>query len=110
METKLLIEATCPDCRGPLSEVRNGDLREFRCTVGHAFSPVALLEAHSEAQERALWMAAVALEEATALIHAVKPEFDPSVWDGLKAQADHKLEQAREIHKILEALEPFKLG
>jgi hypothetical protein len=36
-----LIEGACPECRGPLTEVRDGDIVEFRCLVGHRYSPVA---------------------------------------------------------------------
>ena len=47
-EKKRLIEATCPECRGPLSEVQYDRIVELRCLVEHAYSPKSLLEAHSE--------------------------------------------------------------
>jgi hypothetical protein len=34
MEHQTSIEAACLDCRGPLSEIRNDDLYEYRCLVG----------------------------------------------------------------------------
>jgi len=74
-EKKELIEATCPECRGPVSEVRYNGLLEFRCLVGHAYSPKSLLEAHSETEERALWAAVVALEETERLVDAVAESF-----------------------------------
>ncbi len=54
----------CPDCNGPLREVKIGNekLVRFRCLVGHAFSMMTLLEAHAEAREARLWSAVVALE------------------------------------------------
>ena len=55
---------TCPECRGPLTEERQGRIIEFRCRVGHAYAPLALYEEHREAVERTLWATLVALEEA----------------------------------------------
>ena len=55
---------TCPECRGPLTEERQGRIVEFRCRVGHAYAPLALIEEHREAVERTLWSTLVALEEA----------------------------------------------
>ena len=55
---------TCPECRGPLTEERQGRVVEYRCRVGHAYGPLALVEEHREAVERTLWSTLVALEEA----------------------------------------------
>jgi two-component system chemotaxis response regulator CheB len=58
---------TCPDCHGNLWEVsENGEIR-FECRVGHAYSPVAMMEANDEDVERSLWVALRALEESAAL-------------------------------------------
>jgi two-component system, chemotaxis family, protein-glutamate methylesterase/glutaminase len=54
---------TCPDCHGPIDRFRFGDLTEFRCRVGHAFSQKGMLAAHEESEERALWSAVEQLEE-----------------------------------------------
>jgi two-component system chemotaxis response regulator CheB len=108
MQTKELIEATCPDCRGPLSEHQEENLREFRCLVGHSFSARTLLQAHSEVQERALWAAVVALEESAKLIEYVARALPPAVVERLEAQAREKQRQAGEIRKILQRLEPFQ--
>jgi two-component system chemotaxis response regulator CheB len=58
---------TCPECHGTLWEVHNGDLLHFRCRVGHAFSPDALLAHQAEALEAAMWTALRALEEHAAM-------------------------------------------
>jgi two-component system chemotaxis response regulator CheB len=108
METKEVMEASCPDCRGPLSEVRQDDLREYRCMIGHAYSPHTLLQAHSEAEERILWAAVVALEEARTLVRAVADEFSPEVARRLAAQGEDKHRLAQELRAILQRLETFQ--
>jgi two-component system chemotaxis response regulator CheB len=107
MKTHQLIEATCPDCRGPLSVNDHDGLREYGCLVGHAYTAVGLLQAHSEAQEKAVWSAVVALEEATKLVEAVAADLPPAVVERLEKQAQEKRQQAQEIRSILERLEPF---
>ena len=59
---------SCPDCQGTLYEVDTGTHIRFRCRVGHAYSEEAMLKAHGDSVERALWSALRALEERTALI------------------------------------------
>ena len=53
----------CPECDGTLWELRDGDLLQFRCRVGHVFSAESALVAESDALERALWTALRSLEE-----------------------------------------------
>jgi two-component system chemotaxis response regulator CheB len=55
---------TCPDCGGPLYP---GAERTFDCLVGHRWSPQSLFEEHSASVERALWLAARALDERSKL-------------------------------------------
>lgn len=57
----------CPECNGPLWEMRNGNAALFRCMVGHLFGPENLFAAQTEEVERALWTALRALEERVAL-------------------------------------------
>jgi two-component system chemotaxis response regulator CheB len=58
---------TCPDCGGVLWELRQGDLVQYRCHVGHAYSEAGILSLQSDEVERALWAAARSLEEKAAL-------------------------------------------
>lgn len=53
----------CPDCGGPLWQVKDDALARFRCSVGHAFSAGTLLESQEESVEKALWVALRTLEE-----------------------------------------------
>lgn len=51
---------TCPDCNGSLIALGGGS---FRCHVGHAWTRDALLAAHDEEVENALWIALRTLRE-----------------------------------------------
>ena len=48
-------DLTCPECRGPITEFQEGAITEFRCRVGHRYSPETFLAAHADTRERALW-------------------------------------------------------
>lgn len=61
------IPVACPECNGPIYEVRNGELTLFQCFVGHRFAPESLSEQHTEALERALWTAIRTLKERVVL-------------------------------------------
>ena len=61
------IPVACPECNGPLYEIKNGELAHFQCFVGHRFSPESLGEQHTEALERALWTAIRKLKERVVL-------------------------------------------
>lgn len=57
----------CPECNGPIYEVKEGELTYFQCFVGHSFSPESLSDEHTDALERALWTATRKLKERSAL-------------------------------------------
>ncbi|MDQ1469439.1 MAG: two-component system, chemotaxis family, protein-glutamate methylesterase/glutaminase [Bryobacterales bacterium] len=109
MSTKKSIEATCPECRGPLSLLITDGLVEISCLVGHAYSVEGVLHAHSETQEKALWSAVVALRETTALVDALSHRLPSDVLEKLRAQVATKHQQAAVIQNIIEHLEPFQV-
>ena len=57
----------CPECHGVLWEVREGNLLQFRCRVGHSYGSDSLVVELSAASEAALWAALRALEEKAAM-------------------------------------------
>lgn len=59
---------TCPDCRGVLLAIADGDTRRYRCHAGHAFSADSLLAAITGGNEEQLWSAVRSLEEAQLLL------------------------------------------
>lgn len=108
MTSRRIINGTCPACRGPLTEIRDGELLEFECLVGHRYSPEALLHAHADTQERSLWSAVVALEEAQNLVNEVGPHLSDVVRSSLESEALQKKRQAGQIRDIIHALTPFR--
>jgi len=86
----------------------NTESLEVECLVGHVYSPATLLQAHYETQERTLWAAVVVLEEAAELVEALAPRYPAATVDRLREQAAIKGEHAKQIRKLLEALEPFR--
>src|SRR5262249_19687291 len=58
---------TCPDCGGPLFELKNGELDRYRCRSGHAFSAESMAAGQADAIEEALWVAVNTLNESTLL-------------------------------------------
>jgi len=108
MESKILLEARCPACQGPLSEIRFGKIREFRCMVGHSYSPQNILEAQSDAEENALWSAVAALEESASLIRKMLPDAGPDSAVHLNRQIEKRLQLAKEARSIIERLDAIE--
>jgi two-component system chemotaxis response regulator CheB len=62
------ITMTCPDCGGPLWELRDGAIRRYRCHMGHGLTAATALAGQEQLVEHSLWVAARALEERAALL------------------------------------------
>jgi two-component system chemotaxis response regulator CheB len=54
---------SCPECAGPLYELRDGQFLRFRCRVGHAYTADSVMDAKADVLENALYMALNTLEE-----------------------------------------------
>src|SRR5262249_39911660 len=68
MNVGTLVPLICPDCGGPLWELRHKNLVRYRCRLGHALTAESLLEAQSEVLEQALWAAVHTMEERTRIL------------------------------------------
>jgi len=53
----------CPECKGPLWELREGKVVKLRCRVGHTYTEEALEREQALALEGAMWTALTALVE-----------------------------------------------
>ncbi len=69
MKGELSTHFSCPECRGVLYQLRDGE--QFRCRVGHRYSPEALLDAQGGALEAALWASVRSLEERATLARRI---------------------------------------
>lgn len=63
------VPLACPECSGPMYQVKDDKLVQFHCLVGHTFSPLSLTAAHADVLERALWMAIRMFNERLAFQH-----------------------------------------
>src|SRR5262249_743634 len=64
-ELGALVPLICPDCGGPLWELRHKKLVRYRGRLGHAFTEESLLEGQSVVLEQTLWAAVHTMEERT---------------------------------------------
>src|SRR5262249_8598886 len=101
------IPVACPECNGPLYEVKDGKLAHFQCFVGHRFSPESLNEQHTEALERALWTAIRKLKERVVLHKKVVERRKRNKGeDELKKRLEESVATAeRDLKLLLEILE-----
>lgn len=58
---------TCPECGGAVERVVQDTLTQYRCRIGHLYSPETALLVHEEREENTLWSAVVLLEEGAEL-------------------------------------------
>jgi two-component system chemotaxis response regulator CheB len=94
---------TCPECRGALWELREGDVARYRCRVGHAYSEDAMITAQGTAVEAALWAALEGLEERSDLLRsiALRMEHQPRTHLRLTSDARDAEDRAAIIRRIL---------
>ncbi len=96
---------TCPECKGPLRELRDGELVRYRCRQGHAFSIESMVAEQSLAVEDALWTALNILEENTQmlqkLIHDARSRRLEHLANRFQKRVGERLEQARLLRQVL---------
>jgi two-component system chemotaxis response regulator CheB len=95
----------CPDCGGPLRELRDEKLRRYRCRLGHAFTAESLLEGQSEAIEYALWAAVRTMEDRARILmnlaNGRREQNHSKLAATYEAQADELKRHAEQIRKML---------
>ena len=69
---------SCPDCGGPTWDLSEGNVRRYRCYLGHVATAQRIVRTSSEEIETALWSAIRALHERTMM-------FDELAADALRA-------------------------
>lgn len=106
-----LTDLTCPDCKGTIWEVahENGSGKEYRCRVGHTFSPKSMLSEHFAVQERALYSAIVSLEEGASLAERLAQQFEAPLSERLREEAHQRQIQAATLRQVLKDRMSFSL-
>lgn len=103
-------DLTCPECRGPISEFRQGSITEFHCRVGHRYSPGTFLAAHADTREHALWAALVALEEGAEVARELAAISASEVQRRLEQEAGNNTSAAAKIRELLAFLTQEQSG
>jgi two-component system, chemotaxis family, protein-glutamate methylesterase/glutaminase len=62
---------TCPECGGVLHAHDRGALKQYRCSVGHAYSPESLEDEQVRQVESALWAATRLLDDRAAFLRGM---------------------------------------
>jgi two-component system chemotaxis response regulator CheB len=65
---------TCPECKGPLWELHDGELLRFRCRQGHAFTGETMMAEQTDAVEDSLWRALNILQESAQMSERMAAE------------------------------------
>ncbi|MBV8709032.1 MAG: chemotaxis protein CheB [Acidobacteriaceae bacterium] len=104
-----LTDLTCPDCKGTIWEVARGNGKEYRCRVGHTFSPKSMLSEHFAVQERAIYSAIVSLEEGASLAERIAWQFEAPVSERLREEARQRQMQAETLRQVLKERMSFSL-
>ncbi len=101
---------TCPECTGPLFEIRDDDLVRFRCRVGHAYTAESMLDEKSEAMESALYVALNTLEESAMMSDRLAQRSREQGHEHAAARFEQRAREARHqaqvIRQVLAGEEP----
>ncbi len=91
----------CPDCGGVTWEIDEGDIKRFRCHVGHTYTDETMSLALDENLRRALASAQRALEERVALARKLEKQ---AVDSGHRLLAETWADKAREYDRDLKVV------
>jgi two-component system chemotaxis response regulator CheB len=105
---------TCPECGGPLRQEDAASPVRFECQAGHAWSPESLVAAQASGIERALWAAALRMEERARLSQVLADTADRQGYAdsaaGFLASARAAQSSAKAIRRLLESAGMPALG
>jgi two-component system, chemotaxis family, protein-glutamate methylesterase/glutaminase len=99
---------TCPDCAGPIYEIRDGGLTRYRCRVGHAYgSAEDVLDKNRDKLEDTLYFALNKLQENAAIAGRLAATAHRS---GRKVAAARFEERQQESRRHADVLRTVLLG
>ena len=99
---------TCPECHGTLWEVESGELVDYRCHVGHAYSPETLFTDQSRELEDSLWAAIRSFEEnammAERIAEGPRGEGQEALQQRFRERAKTARQHARKLRQLVDAM------
>jgi two-component system, chemotaxis family, protein-glutamate methylesterase/glutaminase len=99
------VTTTCPECGGVLQEYREAGVTQWRCRVGHRYSPESLADAQGEGVEAALWAAIRALDDREALLRRMAEQLEttgnPRSASSFRRRAREAAQQSRAVRSVL---------
>lgn len=101
---------TCPECRGPLFEIKRKGPLEFKCRVGHVMSLSTLLHEEASTQERKLYEAIVALQEGAELTEYAANRVEGDDVEALRGEAEQLRRHAESIRRMIEERAVSSIG
>jgi len=99
------VALTCPECVGPLWQLRDKKLRRYRCRLGHAFTAESLLAGQSEMVEYALLTTVRTMEDRVRILmtlaHGRREHGQSKTADTYETRAKELKTQAQQIRQML---------
>jgi two-component system chemotaxis response regulator CheB len=91
----------CPDCGGSLWSMNTGDIKRYRCYVGHSYYENELLIKQAESLEATLWIALRMMEERRMLLLKI---YDDELKKGFHRLAQIHKKRADDLEKHISKL------
>jgi two-component system chemotaxis response regulator CheB len=107
LELGPLTQFTCPECRGSLVQITEGNLFRFRCHTGHGFSAETLLEGLMETVNSLVWQTTRGFQEASMLLEHIGGHMQEY---GGSAEAERFLAMARELNQQASRFQKIAIG
>lgn len=102
LEMGELTTFACPECKGALVSIGEGEMIRFRCHTGHAFTSSTLLAGITTQVEEKLWEAMQSLEATSMLLRQITGHYqsmgNKTAAKKFKQRADDIAKRARVIH------------
>ncbi len=92
----------CPECHGPLWEVKEGKGARYQCLVGHRFGKDSMLAEHGEALENALWVALRTIEERVLMQRRLAEQSGGHAQRVFLARAKENERHAKTLRQVLD--------
>lgn len=99
-------DVSCPDCGGPIWRVARDGATVYRCHLGHAASPRAMLAGQSAEVERSIWVAIRALQDRVTTLRNLSHDAESR---GRVQSAKDFAERAEEAEQHVERARRFLL-